>query len=35
VMAEHLRLVPIPAIRLSALGYDTALHGAIAIARRA
>jgi glucokinase len=33
VMAEHLRLVPIPDIRLSELGYDTALRGAIAIAR--
>jgi len=35
VLAERLRLVPIPAVRLSQLGYDTALHGAIAIARRA
>jgi glucokinase len=33
VMTDHLRLVPIPEIRLSELGYDTALHGAIAIAR--
>jgi len=33
VLAERLRLVPFPAIRLSELGYDTALHGAIAIAR--
>jgi len=33
VLAEHLRLVPIPDLRLSNLGYDTALHGAIAIAR--
>jgi glucokinase len=32
VMAEHLRLVPIPNVRLSELGYDTALRGAIAIA---
>jgi predicted NBD/HSP70 family sugar kinase len=34
VMADHLRLVPAPEIRLSDLGYDTALHGAIAIALR-
>ena len=33
VMADHLRLVPVPEVRLSELGYDTALHGAIAIAR--
>jgi predicted NBD/HSP70 family sugar kinase len=33
VMAEHLRLVPIPEVRLSQLGYDTALHGALALAR--
>jgi glucokinase len=33
VLAERLRLVPIPDLRLSELGYDTALHGAIAIAR--
>jgi len=33
VMVEHLRLVPIPDIRLSELGYDTALRGAIAVAR--
>jgi predicted NBD/HSP70 family sugar kinase len=33
VMAERLRLVPIPDVRLSDLGYDTALRGAIAIAR--
>src|SRR6266536_2704327 len=33
VMAEHLRLVPLPDLRLSELGYDTALRGAIAIAR--
>ncbi len=31
-MAEGLRLVPAPAVRLSRLGYDTALMGAIAIA---
>lgn len=35
VMAEHLRLVPAPEVRLSRLGYDTALLGAIALARRA
>jgi predicted NBD/HSP70 family sugar kinase len=33
VLAEHLRLTPVPDIRLSELGYDTALRGAIAIAR--
>jgi predicted NBD/HSP70 family sugar kinase len=33
VMAERLRLVPVPELRLSQLGYDTALHGAIVIAR--
>ncbi|HEU5102938.1 MAG TPA: ROK family protein [Roseiflexaceae bacterium] len=33
VMADHLRLVPAPDVRLSELGYDTALRGAIAIAR--
>ena len=32
VMAERLRLVPIPEVRLSTLGYDTALLGAISIA---
>ena len=32
VMAEHLHIVPAPQVRLSALGYDTALMGAIAIA---
>lgn len=34
VMAERLRLVPAPELRLSRLGYDTALLGALAIARR-
>jgi hypothetical protein len=34
IMAERLRLVPVPEVRLSRLGYDTALHGAIAIAIR-
>ena len=32
VMEEHLRLVPAPQVRLSLLGYDTALRGAIALA---
>jgi predicted NBD/HSP70 family sugar kinase len=34
VMAERLRLVAAPELRLSRLGYDTALHGAIELARR-
>jgi predicted NBD/HSP70 family sugar kinase len=34
VMADHLRLVPPPALRLSRLGYDTALLGAVELARR-
>ena len=34
VMEEHLRLVPPPQVRLSPLGYDTALRGAIAMALR-
>jgi predicted NBD/HSP70 family sugar kinase len=34
VMAERLKLVPTPEVRLSRLGYDTALLGAIAIARQ-
>ncbi len=33
VMADHLRLVSAPALRLSRLGYDTALLGAIELAR--
>jgi glucokinase len=33
LMAARLRLVPMPEVRLSDLGYDTALRGAIAIAR--
>ena len=33
IMAAHLRLVPTPKGRLSSLGYDTALLGAIAVAR--
>ena len=32
VMEAHLRLVPAPQVELSQLGYDTALHGAIALA---
>jgi predicted NBD/HSP70 family sugar kinase len=32
VMQEHLRLVPPPLVRLSRLGYDTALLGTIAVA---
>jgi glucokinase len=32
VMADHLRIVPVPEVKLSSLGYDTALMGAIAIA---
>ena len=33
-MASHLRLVPAPVVRLSRLGYDTALLGAAELARR-
>jgi glucokinase len=33
VMVGHLRLVPAPALRLSRLGYDTALLGAVELAR--
>ncbi len=32
VMEEHLKLVPVPRVGLSQLGYDTALKGAIAMA---
>ena len=32
VMKDHLKLVPAPQVRLSRLGYDTALRGAIALA---
>ena len=32
VLAEHLRLVPVPRVRLTRLGTDTALRGAIALA---
>jgi predicted NBD/HSP70 family sugar kinase len=32
VMDQHLRLVPVPRVELSHLGYDTALRGAIALA---
>jgi len=31
-MADNLRLVPVPEVHLSRLGYDTALYGAIALA---
>lgn len=34
VMEDHLKLVPSPQVGLSHLGYDTALHGAIALAMR-
>jgi predicted NBD/HSP70 family sugar kinase len=34
VMTSHLRLTPAPELRLSELGYDTALHGAIVLARQ-
>ncbi len=34
LMAAHLRLVPLPMLRLSTLGYDTALHGAITLAQQ-
>lgn len=34
VLHDRLRLVPVPEVRLSHLGYETALHGAIEIARR-
>jgi predicted NBD/HSP70 family sugar kinase len=33
VMVRHLNIVPAPDVRLSHLGYDTALKGALAIAR--
>lgn len=32
VMEDHLKLVPVPQVGLSQLGYDTALRGAIALA---
>ena len=32
VMSDHLKLVPVPEVGLSKLGYDTALLGAIAVA---
>jgi glucokinase len=32
VMRDHLRIVPSPEVRLSSLGYDTALMGALAVA---
>lgn len=34
VLRERLRLVPVPTLRLSRLGYETALRGALGIARR-
>lgn len=34
VMREHLRIVPAPTVQLSALGYDTALRGALVLAGR-
>lgn len=34
VMEQHLKLVPAPQVRLSRLGYDTALRGTIALAMR-
>jgi predicted NBD/HSP70 family sugar kinase len=34
VMQDHLRLVPPPEVRLSTLGYDTALLGALTIAKK-
>lgn len=34
VMREHLQIVPAPQVHLSRLGYDTALHGALALAMR-
>ena len=34
VMKEHLKIVPHPHIRLSSLGYDTALNGAVEISIR-
>lgn len=35
VLRNHLTLVPVPKVRLSQLGYDTALMGAIALAQQA
>ncbi|MFQ5628795.1 MAG: ROK family protein [bacterium] len=32
VMREHLKIVPVPEVRLSNLGYETALMGALAVA---
>ncbi len=34
VMRQHLRIIPSPLVRLSRLGYDTALMGALALALR-
>jgi predicted NBD/HSP70 family sugar kinase len=33
ILADHLRLVPLPEVRLSTLGYETALQGALSVAR--
>jgi len=35
VMTAHLKLVPAPRVVVSKLGYDTALHGALVLAREA
>ena len=35
VMTAHLKLVPSPRVEVSKLGYDTALHGALVLAREA
>ena len=34
LLADRLRIVPIPEVRLSRLGYETALMGALVVARR-
>jgi predicted NBD/HSP70 family sugar kinase len=33
ILKKHLHLVPMPIVRLSTLGYDTALYGALVLAR--
>jgi predicted NBD/HSP70 family sugar kinase len=35
IMRDNCKLVPVPEVRLSTLGYDTALYGALALAKRA
>ena len=35
VMAAHLKLVPVPRVEVSKLGYDTALRGSLVLAREA